>query len=218
MWCCALHYIRGWKFLPIAIRWSVGTFARLVGSAFAFSQVNPLRDNHLRTHQILSGHTRIFARACYPRINNVSHVAVARTMYHVATKSVRSSIAPSSELHWGLTLIELLRPYFLGQNRSDGRKLSIPSPSHTPAAWHGAPSMNSLAGLDAPPVYAPSQQNPLPHNSWRTGHTWPGAASPPGSPTRAVRPMEGKIVSLAPSRRRSLLPPSGAWSQGSLRV
>ena len=64
------------RFLPAATRWSVGTFARLIGSAFGFSQVNPPRDCHLRTHQILRGHTWIFARAYYLRLNNVSHVAV----------------------------------------------------------------------------------------------------------------------------------------------
>ena len=41
------------RFLPTAIRWSVGTFARLIGSAFALSQVNPSRDCHLWTQQTL---------------------------------------------------------------------------------------------------------------------------------------------------------------------
>jgi len=42
----------------------VGTFARLIGSAFAFSQMNPSSDCQLRTHQIWRGHTRIFATFC----------------------------------------------------------------------------------------------------------------------------------------------------------
>jgi len=71
-------------------------------------------DCHLWTHQILRGHTKSFARACYPRPSNVSHVAVGRSMCHAGTKSARPSIAPSSEPQWGLTLIESLCPYFLG--------------------------------------------------------------------------------------------------------
>jgi len=118
---------------------------------FAFSQMNPLRDCHLRTHQILRRHTRIFARAYYPRPNSVSHVVVGRTTCHAGTKSARPSIAPSPEPQWGLTLIEPLRPYYLGsgrRSRSDGRKLSIPSTSRTLAARRGEPSTNILTGLD----------------------------------------------------------------------
>jgi len=73
--------VRAW-FLPTAIQWRVGTSARLIGSAFAFLQVNPLRACYLRTHQISRGFTKIFARDCYPRTNNVSHVVVERTMWH----------------------------------------------------------------------------------------------------------------------------------------
>jgi len=119
---------------------SFGTFARLIGSAFAFSQVNPLRECYLRTHKMLRGHTRIFARAYYPRLNNVSNVAVGRTMCHAGIKSARPSIASSSESQWELTLIELSCPYYLDMNRrsrSDGRKLSIPSTSRTLATKHG---------------------------------------------------------------------------------
>jgi len=85
------------RFLPTAIRWSVGTFARLTRSAFAFTQVNPSRDCHFQTHQTLRGHTRIFAIAYYLRPNNESHVAVERTMCYAGAKSARPSIAPSSE-------------------------------------------------------------------------------------------------------------------------
>ena len=146
-----------------ATRLNAGTFARLIGSAFAFSQVNPLRDCHLWTHQIFRGHTRIFARAYYLWPNNASHVAVGRTMWHARTKSARPSIAPSSESQWGLTLINPLRPYFLSSNRrsrSNGSKLSTTSTSRTLAARRGAPSTNSLAGLDAPLACAPSRKTP----------------------------------------------------------
>ena len=70
------------------------------------SQVNPSRDCHLRTRQILRGHTRISARAYFLRQNNVSHVAAGRTMCHAGTKSVRPSIAPLSDPQWGLPLTE----------------------------------------------------------------------------------------------------------------
>ena len=94
--------------LPTEVRWSLGTFARLIGSAFAFTQMNPLRDCHLRTHQILRGHNRNFARAYFLRPNNVGlpHVVARRTMCHAGTKSVRPSTAPLPEPQWGLTLIE----------------------------------------------------------------------------------------------------------------
>ena len=115
------------RFLPRAIRRSVGTFARLIGSAFAFSKVNPSRDCHLPTHQILIGHTGISARAYFLRLNNISHVAAGRTMCHAGTKSARTSIAPLSEPQWGLPLTEPPHPYSLDYNRrsrSDRRKLS----------------------------------------------------------------------------------------------
>jgi len=107
--------------------------ARLIGSAFAFSQMNPLRDCNLRTPDTSKntsntskrGHTRIFARAYFLRPNNVSHVAAGRTMCHAGTKSARPSIAPLPEPQWGLIPIEPLRPYYLGsgrRSRDDGRK------------------------------------------------------------------------------------------------
>jgi len=77
--------------------------------------VNPWRDCHLRTHQILRGHTRIFARAYFLQLNNVSHVAVRRTMCHAGTKSARPSIAPLSEPQWGLPLTDPPHPYSLDQ-------------------------------------------------------------------------------------------------------
>jgi len=130
--------------------------------------MNPLRDCHIRTHKTLKGHTRIFARAYYPRPNNVSHVADRRTMCHAGTKSARPSIAPSSEPQWGLALIEPLRPYYLGsgrKSRSDERKLSIPSTSRTLTARRGEASTNSLADLDTPFASALSRQTPSPRNS-----------------------------------------------------
>ena len=114
----------------------------LIGSAFAFSQMNPLRDCHLWTHQILRGSTRMFVRAYFLRPNNVSHVAAGRTMCHAGTKSARPSIAPVAKPQWGQTLKEPLRPYYLGsgrRNRSDGRS---PSTSRTLAARRGEQSKN----------------------------------------------------------------------------
>jgi len=52
----------------------------------AFSQMNPLRDCHLRTHQTSRGYTRIFARTSYPRPSNACHVAVGRTMCHAGRR------------------------------------------------------------------------------------------------------------------------------------
>ena len=141
---------------------------RPIGSAFVFSQVNPWRDCHLRTHQILRGHTRIFARAYFLQLNNACHMAVGRTMCHVGTKSARPSIAPLSEPQWGLTLTEPPHLYSLNYNRrssSDGRKLSTPSTSCASVARRGEHSTNLLAGLDAPLASAPSRQMPSPRNS-----------------------------------------------------
>ena len=110
-----------------------------------FKCQGPLRDWHLRTYQILRGHTRISVRAYFLRPNNASYMAARRTMWHAGTKSARPSIAPLPELQWKMTLIELLRPCNLGlgrRSRSDGRKLSIPLTSRTLAARNGEPSIN----------------------------------------------------------------------------
>ena len=152
------------------------------------------------------------AKPCIPRRRRSNYVPCW-------AKSARPSITPSSEPQWGLTLTEPLRPYCLDYNRrsrSVGRKLSTPSTSRTPATRRWEQSTNLLAGLDAPIACA------LPRNSWRTGHTWPAGASPPGSSTRSY-PTYGRCqhlkvtVSPSPSGRKSLLLPSGAWSQESLR-
>ena len=213
------------RFLPTAIRWSVGTFARPIGSAFAFSQVNPSRDCHLRTHQILRGHSRISARAYFLQLNNVSHVAAWRTMCHVGTKSARPSIAPLSVPQWGLPLTEPPRLYFLDYNRrsrSDGRKLSTPLTFRTPATRRGEQSTKLLAGVDAPSPCTPSRQTPSPCNWWRTGHTRLATVSPPGSSINSC-PTYGRFqhlrVTVYPnlSDRKSLLLPSETWSQANLR-
>ena len=115
----------------------------------------------------IEGHTRIFARAYYLQTNNASHVAVGRTMCRAGEKSARHSISPSPEPQWGLTLIELLRPYYLDsgrRSRSDGRKWSISSNSRTLAVRRGEASTNTLAGPDAPFTSAPSWQTPSPRN------------------------------------------------------
>jgi len=83
------------------------------------------------------------AKQCTPRgpRNNYS-------MCHVRTKSTTPFIAPSSEFQRGLTLIEPVRPYFLGSNRrsrSSGKKLSISSTSRTPPARRGN-AINKLTG------------------------------------------------------------------------
>jgi len=98
----------------------LGKFHRsqhLIGSAFAFLQVNPLRDCYLRTQQTSRTHTKNYVRACYLRLNNVSHMAVARTMCLVGIKSARPFTAPFSERQLGLTLTELLSPFFHGFNQ-----------------------------------------------------------------------------------------------------
>jgi len=205
-------------FLPTAIQWSIGTFARLIGSAFTFSQMNLLRNCHLQTHQTMRGHTRIFVRAYYLRLNNVSHVAVGRIMCHAGTKP---SIAALPRPQWGLTQIDWLRLFYLDsskRNRSDGRKLLIPSTSCTPAARCGEPWTNLLPCLDVPLTSFPSRQTLSPHNLWRTEHTGPGIASPPGWSTNSC-PTYGRFqhlrvtVSLNPLGQRSFLLPSDIWSR-----
>jgi len=91
---------RSSKFLPTAIRWNVGIFARMVGRVFAFLHENPLTDCHLRTQQTSRRHTRNYVRAYYMRLNNVSPLGVARIMCHVGTKSAGPFITPSSDPSW----------------------------------------------------------------------------------------------------------------------
>ena len=93
----------------------------------------------------------------------------------------------------------LSQQYFLGSNRrsrSDGKKLSIPSTSRTPATRRGAPSINLLSGLDAPLTCAPSLQSLSPHNSWRTGHTRLRVMNPSDSSTSSC-PTYGRPQHLS---------------------
>ena len=117
----------------------------------------------------------------------------------VGTDSDRAALSQLSRLEQG--------------NRSDGRTLSIPPTSCTPAAMRGDPSTNALAGLNAPFASALSRHIPSSHNFWRTGHTGLGAMSPQGLSTNSC-PTCGRFlhlrvtVSLNPLHRRSLLLPS----------
>jgi len=82
-------------------------------------------------------------------------------MCHAGTNSARPSVTPLPEPQWGLPLTEPPRPYsfdYNRRNRSNGRKLSIPSTSRTLAARRGEQSTNLLAGLDASFACAPSRQ------------------------------------------------------------
>jgi len=144
-------------------RWSVGTFARLIGSAFAFSQMNPLRDCHLRTHQALRGYTRLFARAYFLQANNASHVAVGRTMCHAATKSARLSIAPSPETPVGTDSVRAASSLLsrLGQKKQERREEAVNSIDFSHSSRKAWRTINNLlAGLDAPFTSAPSLPTP----------------------------------------------------------
>ena len=70
---------------------------------------------HLRTHQILRGRTRIFARAYSPH-QTMHPTWPSEELRSMLGQRVRdpSPIALSSELQWGLTFIEPIRPYYLG--------------------------------------------------------------------------------------------------------
>jgi len=110
--------------------------------------MNPLRDCHLWTHQTLRGHTRIFARAYYLWPNNVSHMAVERTMCHAGTKSVRPSIAPSPEPQWGLTLIEPLAQLSrLGQKKQKRWEEAVYSIDFSHSSRKAWRNINKLTGM-----------------------------------------------------------------------
>ena len=67
----------------------VGNFARLIGVAFAFLQMNLLRDCYLQTQQISRRHTtrrNYVKNCCMGLLSNISHVAVARTICRAGTK------------------------------------------------------------------------------------------------------------------------------------
>jgi len=200
------------------MRWIVGTFARPIGSTFAFSQVNPSWYCHLQTHQIVRGHTRISARAYFLRLNNVSHMATERTMCHAGTKSGRPSIAPSPEPQWGLTLTEPPLPYSLDYNRrsrSDGVQLHWLLALQPQGVENNQNKLTGRSGRS-------SRQIPSPRNWWRTGHTRPATASPTGSSTNSCLTygrFQHLRVTVSPnlSGWKSLLLPSDAWSQENLR-
>ena len=143
---------------------------------------------------------------------------------HVGTKSINPFITPSSEPQWGFTMIERFVPNFPDRTEeagSDGRNLSIPSISRTPAARRGAPSINLLASKDACLASTPSRQTPSPRNSWRTGQTKLGAEHPPGSPIMELSDLSQHpkdTVYLTLTGQKSLMPPSRAWCQENLRV
>jgi len=48
--------------------------------------------------------TKNYARACYTRLNNASHVAIGRALCHVGTKSLKPFIAFFSEPQWRVTI------------------------------------------------------------------------------------------------------------------
>ena len=160
-------------------------------------------------------HWRNMSEDLYLQLSNASHVVITRTMCHAGTKSVRPFIAPSSEPHCVLTLIELFYPFFHSSNRGsriDGTKLSIPSTSRTPAARCGPPSINLLAGLDAPLAYAP-----LPHvcklyclATHENGGTqeWKPRTNKELSDLWKVPTPQGNSIS-GPFSQRSFLLPSG---------
>ena len=63
------------RFLPTAIRWSVGTFSRLIGSAFDFSQVNSLDTTNIkRAYQDFGESLLSAAKQCIPRGRRKNYV------------------------------------------------------------------------------------------------------------------------------------------------
>ena len=137
------------KFLPTAIRWSVGTFARLIGSAFAFTQMNQLRDCHLRIRQTSRRHTKNFASVCYTRPNNVSHVAVARTTCHVGTKCARTSIAPSSEPQTDSDRVISSLLFRLEQKKQEQREETVKFVDFSHSSRKAWSTINKLTGRSA---------------------------------------------------------------------
>jgi len=143
-------------------------------------------------------------------------MAIARAMCHVGTKSAR----PLSLLHPSPSGTDSNRApssllFRLEQKQERWRKLLIPLTSRTLAARRGAPSTNSLAGLDAHLHCAPSRQTTSPRNSQERGTQGRGRDS-----TRLNNkqlPHLGKIpttVCLNPLGRRGLLLPFRRLKQG----
>jgi len=122
-------------------------------------------------------------------------------------KSARPFISSSSEPQWGLNLIKsLLSLLFLIEQKKKERweeaVNSIDFSHSSRKAWRTTHKLTGRSGRSF--RLCPSQPTPSSHNSWRTGHTRPGVASP-GSPTRSF-PTYGRsrhpreTASLAPSR------------------
>jgi len=80
----------------------------------------------------------------------------------------RSFIRAPVGTHSDRTASSLL--FLLEQKQKRWEETVIPLTSRTLTARCGAPSTNSLAGLDAPLDCAPSQQTPTPPNLRRTEH------------------------------------------------
>ena len=213
----ALIRPRGSKFLPTAIRWNVRAFIKRTGSTFAFFQENPLRDCHLPTQQTSSRNTKNYSRACYLRLNNVSDVRrkkcvpcwnkESETLYRFFVRApvgTDSDKAASSLLSW------------IDQKRQERREEAINSIdfSHSSRkAWNSINKLSSRSGHSSRlcPVSASFIALQLMKNeSHKTENR------------EFTRPINKELSNLqkilAPSRQRSLLPPSSTWSQQNIQI
>ena len=129
------------------------------------------------------------AKQCIPRGRQKKYVHCwdkeCQTLYHFFTKVPVPVGTDSDRAVLSLGLLSGLE-----QNRRSRRDRtqeeavnSIDFPHSSCKTWRTINKLTLLAVLDAPLACAPSQQTPLPRYSWRTRHTGPGAASPPGSST-----------------------------------
>jgi len=111
----------------------------------------------------------------------------------------------------------------LEQKKQERWEEAVNSIEFSPSSRKAQRTINKLTGRSgrSSRLY-PFSANSIAHNSWRTGHTGLGTVSPPGWSARSC-PTYGRLlhlkvtVSLNPLGRRSLLLPSDAWSQESLR-
>ena len=98
------------------------------------------------------------AKQCIPRGRRKNYVPCwdkeCETLYCSFIRSPVGTASDRAALSYSLD--------YNRRSRNNGRKLSTPSASRTPAARRGEPSTNILAGLDAPPAYAWSRQIPSP--------------------------------------------------------
>ena len=133
----------------------------LTESVFAFLQENLLRGCHHRTQQTSRRHTMKYTRACYLRLNHISHVTTAWTVCHVGKRvaSLLSLYPPSPSVDWiWLSCFVAAFTARLEDVVAMGRKMWIPLTSRTLDARRGAPPNNWLVRYDTPLVCAPSQQ------------------------------------------------------------